>query len=113
MSRIYPGQLAFSPAGRAVVVTGSAFHQAAPFFFYNDRAPPELSPFPLRAALPISAAGLRARGGDPPATAPAGESRVCIAPPIGWGSEVRGTQVLAGWICSAADLRKGPQIVAF
>jgi hypothetical protein len=38
---------------------------------------------------------------------------LCIDPPIGWGSEVRSTQALAGWICSAADLRKGPQVVTF
>ena len=44
---------------------------------------------------------------------PPGQYQVCIEPPIGWGSAVRTTQVLAGWICSAADLRKGPQLVAF
>src|SRR5256885_6153730 len=32
------------------------------FFFFNDRAPPELSPLPLHAALPICPAG-RALGG--------------------------------------------------
>ena len=44
---------------------------------------------------------------------PAGQYQVCVDPPIGWGSTARGTQALAGWICSAADLRKGPQIVTF
>jgi hypothetical protein len=44
---------------------------------------------------------------------PAGQYQVCIDPPIGWGSAVRTTQVLAGWICSAADARKGPQLVTF
>ena len=47
------------------------------------------------------------------ANVPAGQYQVCINPPIGWGSEVRSTQALAGWICSAADLRKGPQVVTF
>jgi hypothetical protein len=47
------------------------------------------------------------------ANVPAGLYQVCIDPPIGWGSAVRSTQVLAGWICSTADLRKGPQVVTF
>lgn len=47
------------------------------------------------------------------ANVPDGKYQVCIDPPIGWGSEVRTTQVLAGWICSAADLTKGPQAVTF
>ena len=47
------------------------------------------------------------------ANVPAGQYQVCIDPPIGWGSAVRGTHVLAGWICSAADVRTGPQLVTF
>jgi len=38
---------------------------------------------------------------------------VCIEPPIGWDSQVRTTHVLAGWICSPADLRTSPQLVTF
>jgi hypothetical protein len=44
---------------------------------------------------------------------PAGQYQVCVNPPIGWGSTVRTTHVLAGWICSAADVRTGPQLVTF
>jgi hypothetical protein len=44
---------------------------------------------------------------------PAGQYQVCIQPPIGWGSKVRTTHVLAGWICSSADLRTSPQLVTF
>jgi hypothetical protein len=47
------------------------------------------------------------------ANVPAGQYQVCVDPPLGWGSTARGTQVLAGWICSAADLRQGPQVVTF
>ena len=47
------------------------------------------------------------------ANVPAGQYQVCVDPPIGWQSAVRGTQVLAGWVCSAADLRAGPQVVTF
>jgi len=47
------------------------------------------------------------------ANVPAGQYQVCIDPPIGWGSAVRTTHVLAGWICSPADARKGPQLVMF
>ena len=44
---------------------------------------------------------------------PAGQYQVCIQPPIGWGSKVPTTHVLAGWICSPADLRISPQLVTF
>jgi hypothetical protein len=44
---------------------------------------------------------------------PAGQYQVCILPPIGWASKVRTTHVLAGWICSPADLRTSPQLVTF
>jgi hypothetical protein len=44
---------------------------------------------------------------------PAGQYQVCINPPIGWGSKVRTTNVLAGWICSPADLRTSPELVTF
>jgi hypothetical protein len=47
------------------------------------------------------------------ANVPAGQYQVCIEPPIGWQSRVRTTQVLAGWICSPADLRTAPQLVTF
>jgi hypothetical protein len=47
------------------------------------------------------------------ANVPAGQYQVCIDPPIGWQSSVRTTQVLAGWICSPADLRTAPQLVTF
>lgn len=47
------------------------------------------------------------------ANVPAGQYQVCINPPIGWVSAVRGTHVLGGWICSAADLRTAPQQVTF
>ena len=47
------------------------------------------------------------------ANVPAGQYQVCIEPPIGWESRVRTTQVLAGWICSAADLGTSPQLVTF
>ncbi len=43
----------------------------------------------------------------------AGQYEVCVRPPTGWGSTARGTEALAGWICSAADLGKGPQLVTF
>ena len=43
----------------------------------------------------------------------AGQYQVCIDPPPGWGSKVRTTHVLAGWICSPADLRTSPQLVTF
>jgi hypothetical protein len=43
----------------------------------------------------------------------AGQYEVCVKPPPGWASTARGTEVLAGWICSAADLGKGPQLVTF
>ena len=43
----------------------------------------------------------------------AGQYQVCISPPIGWASAVRTTHALAGWICSAADVRTAPQLVTF
>ncbi len=47
------------------------------------------------------------------ANVPAGQYQVCIDPPIGWDSKDRTTHVLAGWICSPADLRTSPQLVTF
>jgi hypothetical protein len=47
------------------------------------------------------------------ANVPAGQYQVCINPPIGWASAVRGTHVLGGWVCSAADLRTTPLRVTF
>src|SRR5690242_14008805 len=64
-------------------------------------------------SLASVASGTLSPAQDYAANVPAGQYQVCINPPIGWGSEVRGTQALAGWICSAADLRKGPQVVRF
>jgi hypothetical protein len=43
----------------------------------------------------------------------AGQYEVCVKPPSGWGSTALDTDELAGWICSAADLGKGPQLVTF
>ena len=61
----------------------------------------------------LSAAGNQSTAQEYAANVPAGQYQVCIDPPIGWGSAVHSTQVLAGWICSSADLRKGPQVVTF
>jgi hypothetical protein len=47
------------------------------------------------------------------ANVPAGQYQVCLDPPVGWTSAVRSTHVLSGWICTAADLRTGPQQVTF
>ena len=47
------------------------------------------------------------------ANVPAGQYQVCVDPPIGWASAVRTTHVLAGWICSAADVRTGSALVTF
>ena len=47
------------------------------------------------------------------ANVPAGQYQVCVDAPIGWSSAVRTTQVLAGWICSAADVRTGSVLVTF
>ena len=47
------------------------------------------------------------------ANVPAGLYQVCINPPTGWASTVRTTHALAGWICTATDVRTGPQLVTF
>ena len=47
------------------------------------------------------------------ANVPAGQYQVCVNPPIGWASAVRGTHMLGAWICSAADLRAAPKQVTF
>jgi len=47
------------------------------------------------------------------ANVPAGQYQVCVDPPLGWESAVRSTHALAGWVCSDADLRSGPQLVTF
>jgi hypothetical protein len=47
------------------------------------------------------------------ANVPAGQYQVCVNPPIGWASAVRGTHLLGAWICSPADLRTAPQQVTF
>jgi hypothetical protein len=64
-------------------------------------------------SLAIAASGTLSAAQEYAANVPAGLYQVCIDPPIGWGSAVRSTQALAGWICSTADLRKGPQVVTF
>ena len=64
-------------------------------------------------SLAIAASGTLSAAQEYAASVPAGLYQVCIDPPIGWGSAVRSTQALAGWICSTADLRKGPQAVTF
>jgi len=61
----------------------------------------------------LSASGTQSTAQEYAANVPAGLYQVCIDPPIGWGSAVRSTQVLAGWLCSTADLRKGSQVVTF
>ena len=61
----------------------------------------------------LSASGTQSTAQEFAANVPAGLYQVCIDPPIGWGSAVHSTQVLAGWICSTADLRKGSQVVTF
>jgi hypothetical protein len=47
------------------------------------------------------------------ANVPAGAYQVCLSPPIGWSSAVRGTHALAGWICSTADVGTAPLTVTF
>jgi hypothetical protein len=47
------------------------------------------------------------------ANVPAGQYQVCIDPPIGWASAVRGTHLIGGWICSAANLSTASQLVTF
>ena len=47
------------------------------------------------------------------ANVPAGQYQVCVNPPPGWVSTVRTTHVLADWICLAADVSTGPQLVTF
>ena len=47
------------------------------------------------------------------ANVPAGSYQVCIKPPIGWSSADRTTHALGDWICAAAAVRTGPQLVTF
>lgn len=47
------------------------------------------------------------------ANVPSGQYQVCIDPPIGYGSAVRGTHVLSGWICTVTDVRASPVSVTF
>ena len=47
------------------------------------------------------------------ANVPAGQYQVCVDAPIGWTSAAGTTHVLAGWICSAADVRTGSALVTF
>jgi len=47
------------------------------------------------------------------ANVPAAQYQVCVDAPVGWSSAVRTTHVLAGWICSAADVRTGSALVTF
>ena len=59
------------------------------------------------------ASGTLTAGLEFAANVPAGQYQVCIDPPPGWGSAVRSTHVVAGLICSAADIRTGPRLVTF
>jgi hypothetical protein len=43
----------------------------------------------------------------------AGQYQVCVDAPIGWASAVGTTHALAGWICSAADVRTDSALVTF
>jgi hypothetical protein len=63
--------------------------------------------------LASAASGSLNRSLEYAANVPAGQYQVCIDPPLGWGSAASGTHALAGWVCSAADLRAGPQLVTF
>ncbi len=47
------------------------------------------------------------------ANVPVGQYQVCVDAPIGWTSSVGTTHTLAGWICSAADVRTGSALVTF
>jgi hypothetical protein len=47
------------------------------------------------------------------ANVPAGPYQVCIKPPIGWSSADRSTHAVGDWVCSATDVRTGPQLVTF
>jgi hypothetical protein len=47
------------------------------------------------------------------ANVPAGAYEVCVNPPIGWTSAVKGTNLINGFICSAADVGSGPKSVTF
>src|SRR2546428_12721364 len=57
---------------RVIGIKGGAIHfsPAWPFFFFNDPAPTEISPLPLRAALPIFRPAPPTRAG--PASGPFG-----------------------------------------
>jgi hypothetical protein len=44
---------------------------------------------------------------------PAGAYEVCVNPPIGWTSAVKGTSLINGFICSATDVGSGPKLVTF
>jgi hypothetical protein len=47
------------------------------------------------------------------ANVPAGAYEVCVNPPIGWTSAVKGTSLINGFICSATDVGSGPKLVTF
>jgi hypothetical protein len=44
---------------------------------------------------------------------PAGAYEVCVNPPIGWTSAVKGTHLINGFICDAADVVSAPESVTF
>ena len=44
---------------------------------------------------------------------PAGQYQVCVKPPFGWTSAVRGTDPLGDWICTTADVGAAPAAVTF
>jgi hypothetical protein len=47
------------------------------------------------------------------ANVPAGAYEVCVNPPIGWTSAVKGTHLINGFICAAADVVSAPKSVTF
>lgn len=63
--------------------------------------------------LASAVSGTLDQAGEFAANVPAGQYQVCVDPPIGWGSAVRGTHVLGGWICAATDVGPGPALVTF
>lgn len=105
-----PGAIASSPAakGPAIKLTVRVVRQGDQLILAGS---------PVRVlqddSLASVASGSLNQSLEYAANVPAGQYQVCVDPPIGWESAVRGTQVLAGWVCSAADLRAGPRLVTF
>jgi hypothetical protein len=105
-----PSTTASSPAakGPAIKLTVRAVHQGGQLVLAGS---------PVRVlrddTLASVASGSLDQSLEYATNVPADQYQVCVNPPIGWDSAVRGTHVLAGWVCSAADLRAGPQLVTF